>query len=57
MYKVGLTGGVGVGKTTISNIFKTHGIEIIDADEIAKELTQPGTNQYTQIIENLELLS
>ena len=37
---VGLTGGIGSGKTSVANIFRTFGISIIDTDEIAHELTQ-----------------
>ncbi len=52
MYKVGLTGGIGVGKSTVSNIFQNHGIEIIDADHIAAELISPGTKYYNDIVDN-----
>lgn len=37
---VGLTGGIGSGKTCVAKIFQTFGIDIIDTDEIARELTQ-----------------
>ncbi len=33
-----LTGGIATGKSTVSNILKTHGFEVIDADSIAKEI-------------------
>ena len=39
MSKVGLTGGIGSGKTLVSNMFAELGIPIIDADEISRELT------------------
>ena len=39
---VGLTGGIGCGKTTVSRIFAELGAVIIDTDEIAHSLTQPG---------------
>lgn len=39
MLKIGLTGGIGSGKTTVSNIFKNKGIPVIDTDVIAHELT------------------
>ncbi|NQY43416.1 MAG: dephospho-CoA kinase [Legionellales bacterium] len=51
MYKVGLTGGIGVGKSTVSKIFEDLGITVIEADDIASELTEPGTNYYLKIIE------
>ena len=42
-FVVGLTGGIGCGKTTISNEFKRLGITIVDADEIAREIVAPGS--------------
>lgn len=39
MLIIGLTGGIGSGKTTVSAMFAKHGIPIIDADHIARELT------------------
>lgn len=49
MYKVGLTGGIGCGKSTISDLFKQHDIPIIDADEIAHALVMPGQKSLSQI--------
>lgn len=40
-FSVGLTGGVGSGKSTIAGLFLRHGAAIVDADAIAHELTQP----------------
>lgn len=37
MFIVGLTGGIATGKSTVSDIFKEHGIPIIDADQIARK--------------------
>jgi dephospho-CoA kinase len=42
MLVIGLTGGIGSGKTTIANRFAQHHIPVIDADQIAHTLTQPG---------------
>ncbi|MCK5876293.1 MAG: dephospho-CoA kinase [Candidatus Marithrix sp.] len=39
--KIGLTGGIASGKSTVSNLFKQLGITIIDADEIAHDLVKP----------------
>lgn len=39
---IGLTGGIGTGKSAASKELKAHGYEIIDADEIYAELTKPG---------------
>lgn len=49
MYKIGLTGGIGCGKSTVSQLFKQHAIPIIDADEIAHTLVAPGQMALSQI--------
>jgi dephospho-CoA kinase len=49
--RVGLTGGIGSGKSTVANLFQQHGIDIIDADQIARQLTRPGTPQFERIRE------
>jgi dephospho-CoA kinase len=41
-YLVGLTGGIGSGKTTVANLFAALGAGIVDTDEIAKAQTAPG---------------
>lgn len=40
MIKIGLTGGIGTGKSTVCNILKTEGFKIVDADVIAKEVIE-----------------
>lgn len=40
--KIGLTGGIGSGKTRVADLFATHGAAIIDTDVIAHEITAPG---------------
>lgn len=47
---VGLTGGIGSGKTTVSDSFAELGITVIDADVIAREVVEPGTPALAQII-------
>lgn len=37
---VGLTGGIASGKSTVSNLLKKYGIEIVDADKVAKEVSE-----------------
>lgn len=49
MLVVGLTGGIGSGKSTVSAQFAQHGIPIIDTDLIARELVQPGSDNLTHI--------
>jgi dephospho-CoA kinase len=41
-YTVGLTGGIGSGKSAVATLFSKSGIAVIDTDEIAHELTRPG---------------
>ncbi|MDQ7989689.1 MAG: dephospho-CoA kinase [Candidatus Dactylopiibacterium sp.] len=41
-YTVGLTGGIGSGKSTVAALFAAHGAGIVDADEIAHALSAPG---------------
>ncbi len=40
-YVVGLTGGIGSGKTTVTDLFSAHGVAIVDTDLIAHQLTGP----------------
>ncbi|MDF2044475.1 MULTISPECIES: dephospho-CoA kinase [unclassified Pantoea] len=42
-YIVALTGGIGSGKSTIAQAFAASGVDIIDADLIAREVVEPGT--------------
>ena len=48
-YVVGLTGGIGSGKSAAADCFATHGIVIVDADAVAHELTGPGGDAMTAI--------
>ncbi|MFC4700274.1 dephospho-CoA kinase [Glaciecola siphonariae] len=48
-FVVGLTGGIGSGKTTVTNLFAEHGITIVDADIIAREVVAVGSSGLQQI--------
>lgn len=50
---IGLTGGIGSGKTTVSNSFSKLGARIVDADVIAREVVQPNTTVLEQIRDKL----
>ena len=39
MKVIGLTGGIGSGKTTVSDLFEELGIEVVDADVVSRQLT------------------
>ncbi|MFD2470242.1 dephospho-CoA kinase [Amycolatopsis silviterrae] len=43
MLRVGLTGGIGAGKSTVANRLAEHGAVVIDSDRIAREVVEPGT--------------
>ena len=53
MLKVGLTGGIGSGKSSATEIFKKLGIPVIDADVIAHQLTIPGSEALLEISKQL----
>ena len=51
MLRIGLTGGIGSGKSTVSRLLAEHGAVIIDADAIAREVVEPGTPGLTAVVE------
>ena len=52
MLRVGLTGGLGSGKSTVGRIFAELGAAVIDADEVGRKLMQPGQPVYGRIVEH-----
>ncbi len=52
MLKVGLTGGVASGKTTVLQLFKDLGAEVIDADLISREVVKPRLPAWEEIVEH-----
>lgn len=48
---LGLTGGIASGKSTVTNMLKSLGIVIIDADLIAREVVETGEEAYNKIVE------
>ncbi len=51
MYKVGLTGGIGSGKSTAANLFAARGVLVIDADRAARDAVMPGSPALARIVE------
>ncbi|MEO6204568.1 MAG: dephospho-CoA kinase [Mycobacteriales bacterium] len=50
MLKVGLTGGIGSGKSTVSALLAERGATVIDADLIAREVVEPGTAGLAAVV-------
>ena len=51
MLKVGLTGGIGAGKSEVSRLLESYGAVLIDADKIAREVVEPGTPGLSAVVE------
>ncbi|MBZ8177177.1 dephospho-CoA kinase [Corynebacterium poyangense] len=52
MLKIGLTGGIGSGKSTMAALLSQHGLRVIDADAIAREIVEPGQPALTELVEH-----
>lgn len=50
MLKVGLTGGIGSGKSAVSAELSSYGARVIDADAIAREVVEPGTPGLSEVV-------
>ncbi|MFF3745069.1 dephospho-CoA kinase [Streptomyces kronopolitis] len=50
MVKVGLTGGIGAGKSEVSRLLASYGAVIVDADKIAREVVEPGTPGLAAVV-------
>ena len=48
---IGITGGIGSGKTTVANLFSSLGVPVIDADELARQVVTPGQPAYEEIVQ------
>jgi dephospho-CoA kinase len=51
MLRVGLTGGIGSGKSTVAAMLRDYGWHILEADVIAREMMQPGQEVFRRIVE------
>lgn len=52
MIVIGLTGGIGSGKSTVSDSFVNRGAILIDADQIVRELQQPGAFVHSEMVKH-----
>ena len=50
MLRVGLTGGLGSGKTTVAAIFRSLGAQVMEADAVGRAMMQPGEAVYAEIV-------
>ncbi len=48
--RVGLTGGIGSGKSTVARLFSEHGAFVIDADAVAREVVAPGSDGLAELV-------
>ena len=51
MFLVGLTGGIAAGKSTVAELWASLGAEVIDADDLARRVVEPGSEGLGQIVE------
>jgi dephospho-CoA kinase len=55
MLRVGLTGGLACGKTTVARWLKSRGVHVVYADQIARELMEPGKPVYVDVVKHFGL--
>lgn len=51
MHLVGLTGGIGSGKSTVARLLADHGAVVVDADQVAREVVEPGEPALAEVRE------
>jgi dephospho-CoA kinase len=50
MKVLGLTGGIGMGKSTAAELLKTRGIPVVDTDDLARQVVEPGQHAWSEIL-------
>lgn len=50
MYLIGITGGIGSGKSTVTEFIRNKKIKVVDADEISREITKDGSHTINQLV-------
>jgi dephospho-CoA kinase len=51
MLLVGLTGGIGSGKSTVARLLEARGAVVVDADQVARDVVEPGQPAFEQLVE------
>jgi dephospho-CoA kinase len=51
MHRIGLTGGIGAGKSTVARLLAAHGAVVVDADALAREVVAAGTPGLQQVVD------
>jgi len=51
VFRVGLTGGIASGKSTVANFFAALGVPIIDSDQVARDVVEPGQPPLERLVE------
>src|SRR5262245_53982791 len=51
MRLIGLTGGVGMGKSTAADLLKERGIPVVDTDQLARDVVEPGQPAFNEVKE------
>ncbi|MGY1824586.1 dephospho-CoA kinase [Geodermatophilus sp. SYSU D00079] len=51
MLRMGLTGGIGSGKSTVAGLLAARGARVVDADRIAREVVEPGTPGLAAVVD------
>ncbi len=50
MLRIGLTGGIASGKSTVASLLRDHECPVLDADSIGRELLEPGQDAYKEVV-------
>jgi dephospho-CoA kinase len=51
MYRIGLTGNIGSGKSSVASCWRTLGAHVVDADELAREAVAPGSDGLRRVVD------
>jgi len=52
LYLIGLTGNIGCGKSTVTELLRSHGAVVCDADQVTRQVMQPGQPAYNAVVKD-----